>query len=59
MGFKCLALNANNLVKKKFDSPLKFILGFLRIFYIFSYKPKYWHPITYACEKSPLSHELS
>jgi hypothetical protein len=42
-----------------FDCPLKFILGFFGIFYIFSYKPKYQHTIMYACEKSPLLDELS
>ncbi len=46
------------LRKNMFGCPLKLILGFLGIFYVFSYKPKYSYTIMYECENSPLSHEL-
>jgi hypothetical protein len=42
-----------------FGYPLKLILGFSRIFYVFGIKPKYSYTIMYECEKSPLTHELS
>jgi hypothetical protein len=47
------------LPKNMFGCPLKFILGFSKIFYIFGIKPKYLYTIMYECEKSPLTHELS
>jgi hypothetical protein len=47
------------LLKKLFNCPLKFILGFSKIFDIFNYKPKYSYKIIYECENSPLSYELS
>jgi len=48
-----------NMPKNMFDCPLKFILGFSEIFYIFSIKLKYLYTIMYDCEKSSLTHELS
>ncbi len=45
------------LPKKMFGWPLKLILGFLGIFYIFGIKPKYSYKIMYKCEESPLPHE--
>jgi hypothetical protein len=42
-----------------FGYPLKLILGFSRIFYVFGIKPKYSYTIMYECEKSPLTHESS
>jgi len=45
--------------KNMFDCPLKFILRFSRIFYIFSIKLKYLYTIMYDCEKASLTHELS
>jgi hypothetical protein len=42
-----------------FGCPLKFIMGFFGIFYIFGIKPKYSYTIMYKCEKSSLTHELS
>jgi hypothetical protein len=47
------------LPKNMFGCPLKFILGFSRIFFISSIKPKYSYTIMHECEKSPLTHELS
>jgi hypothetical protein len=41
-----------------FGCPLKFILRFFGIFYIYGIKQKYLYPIMYECEKSPLTHEL-
>jgi hypothetical protein len=41
-----------------FGYPLKFILAFSRIFYIFGIKLKYAYTIMYECERSPLTHEL-
>jgi hypothetical protein len=49
----------NFLPKNMFGCPLKFILGFSWIFYVFGIKPKYSYTIIYECEKSPLTHELS
>ncbi len=46
------------LPKNMFGCPLKLILGFFMIFYIFGIKPKYSYTIMYECEKSPLTHEL-
>jgi len=48
-----------NMSKNMFSSPLKLILGFFGIFYIFRIKLKYSYTIMYECEKSPLTHELS
>jgi hypothetical protein len=45
--------------KNMFGSPLKLILGFFRIFYIFGIKLKYSYTIMYDYEKSPFTHELS
>jgi hypothetical protein len=64
MGSKCLALDAGHvqkiiLPKNMFSCPLKLILGFSGIFYVFGIKPKYSYTIMYECEKSPLTHELS
>jgi hypothetical protein len=42
-----------------FGCPLKLILGFSGIFYVFGIKLKYSYTIMYKCEKSPLTHELS
>jgi len=42
-----------------FGCPLKLILGFSGISFIFGVKPKYSYTITYECEKSSLTHELS
>jgi hypothetical protein len=42
-----------------FGCPLKFILGISGIFYIYGIKLKYSYTITYDCEKSPFTHELS
>jgi hypothetical protein len=58
--FKCMShvqeiILPNNL----FNCPLKLILRFSRIFYIFGIKPKYSYTIMYECKKSPLIHELS
>jgi hypothetical protein len=47
------------LPKTMFGCPLKLILGFLGIFYIYGIKPKYSYTIMYECEKSPSTHELS
>ncbi len=63
MGSKFLALDARHvqeiiLPKNMFAYPLKFILGFLGIFYVFGIKQKYSYTIMYECEKSPLTHEL-
>jgi hypothetical protein len=41
-----------------FGCPLKIILGFSKIFYIFGIKLKYSYTIMYECEKSPLTYEL-
>jgi hypothetical protein len=41
-----------------FDYPLKLILRFYGIFYVYGIKPKYSYTIMYECEKSPLTHEL-
>jgi len=41
-----------------FSYPLKLILEFSGIFYIFGYKLKYSYTIMYECENSPLSHEF-
>jgi hypothetical protein len=62
-GSKCLALDARHvqeiiLPKNMFAYPLKLILGFLGIFYVFGIKQKYSYTIMYECEKSPLTHEL-
>ncbi len=45
--------------KNMFGCPLKFILGFSGIFYIFGIKLKYSYTNMYDCEKSPLTHALS
>jgi hypothetical protein len=42
-----------------FGYPLKFILGFSRIFCISGIKPKYSYKIMCECEKSQSTHELS
>jgi len=42
-----------------FGCPLKFILGFFGVFYIFSIKLKSSYIIMYECEKLPLTHKLS
>jgi hypothetical protein len=42
-----------------FGCPMKLILGFVRIFYIFGIKLKYSYTTMYDCEKSPWTHELS
>jgi hypothetical protein len=47
------------LLKNMFSCPLKLILGFLKIFSIYGYKPKYSYTIMHECENSPLLHELS
>ncbi len=47
------------LPKNMFSYPLKLILRFFGIFYIFGTKLKYSYTIMYECEKSPLTHELS
>jgi len=44
-----------NLSKKMFSYPLKLILGFFGLFYVFGIKPKYSHTIMYECQKSPLT----
>jgi hypothetical protein len=46
------------LPKNMFNYPLKLILGFFGIFYVFGHKPKYSYTIMYECENWPLSHEL-
>ncbi len=58
--FRCRS-NVQEIIlpKNMFGCSLKLILGFFKIFYIFSYKPKYSYTIMYECENSPLSHELS
>jgi hypothetical protein len=47
------------LPKNMFGCPLKLILEFYGIFYVFGIQPKYSYKIMYECEKSPLTHELS
>jgi len=57
--FKCKShVQEIILPENMFDYPLKFILGFFRIFCIFSIKPKYSYTIMYEYENSPLTHEL-
>jgi hypothetical protein len=46
------------LPKNMFSCPLKLILGFFRILYIFGIKLKYSYTIMYECQKSPLTYEL-
>jgi len=46
----------NNLAKKHIQLSIQ--ANFLKK-NVSTYKPKYWCPIMYTCEKSPLSHELS
>jgi hypothetical protein len=64
-GFKMLSFICKshvqeiNMSKNMFGCPLKLILGFSRIFYIFGIKLKYSYTIMYDYEKSPLTHELS
>jgi hypothetical protein len=48
-----------NMPKNMFGCPLKFILGFFGIFYIYDINLKDSYTITYDCEKSPFTHELS
>jgi hypothetical protein len=58
--FRCRShLHEINMLKNMFGCPLKLILGFSRIFYIYGIKLKYSYTIMYDCEKSPLTHELS
>jgi hypothetical protein len=58
--FKCKShMKEINLSKNMFSYPLKLILGFFEIFYIFDNKPEYSYTIMYECEKSPITHELS
>jgi hypothetical protein len=45
------------LPNNMFGCPLKLILGFFGIFFVFGYK--YLYTIMYQYENSPLSHELS
>jgi len=45
------------LPKNMFSCPLKLIVGFSGIFYVFGYKSKYWYTIMCEYENSPLSHE--
>jgi len=57
--FRCRShVKKINMSKNMFGCPLKPILGFSRIFYIFGIKLKYSYTIMYDCEKSPLTHEL-
>jgi hypothetical protein len=49
----------NNITKKMFGCPLKLILGFFGILYVFNIKPNYSYTTMYECEKSSLTHELS
>jgi hypothetical protein len=57
--FKCRShVQEIILPKKMFSCPLKFILGFSKIFCIFGIKLKYSYTIMYECEKSPLTYEL-
>jgi hypothetical protein len=48
-----------NMPKNMFGCPLKFILGFLKVFCIYGMKLKYSYTMMYDCEKQPLTHELS
>ncbi len=65
MGSKCLDLDVGHMCmkcscqKNMFGWPLKLILGFFGIFYIFGIKQKYSYKIMYECEKSLLTSELS
>jgi hypothetical protein len=64
-GFKMFSFKCKShvqeiiLPKNTFGCPLKLILGFLGIFFIFGIRLKYSYTIIYECEKSPLTHELS
>jgi hypothetical protein len=64
-GFKMSSFRCRSQVQKiilpknMFYCPLKLILRFFEIFYIFDIKPKYLYTIIYEYEKSPLTHELS
>jgi len=57
--FRCKShVKEINMQKNMFDYPLKLILRFFGIFFIFGIK-KNSYTIMYYCEKSPLTHELS
>jgi hypothetical protein len=55
-GFKILALSPCQhvqeiiLPKNMFSCPLKLIMGFFGIFYVFGYIPKFSYIIMYECE---------
>jgi hypothetical protein len=58
--FRCRShVKEINMPRNMFGCPLKLILKFSRIFYIYGIKRKYSYTIMYDCEKSPLTHELS
>ncbi len=52
--FRCRShVKKINMPKNMFGCPMKLILGFVRIFYIFGIKLKYSYTTMYDCEKSP------
>jgi hypothetical protein len=58
--FKCKShVQEITLPKNMFGYPLKLVLGFYGILYIFGIKLKCLYTIMYECEKSPLTHALS
>jgi hypothetical protein len=57
--FRCKShVQKINMPKNMFGCPLKLILRFFGIFYIYGIKLKYSYTIMYDCEKSPSTHEL-